>query len=551
MSFKRLNWIDDAILPLAVLGLRLCWLWPWLELLRRWITPHITTPFLPLWMLVLLGVGGYVSARRALGQETMTRNARAFVIGAGLVAVLIGVWLHQVGLGFAPWDPAGFNLLIRQATDWTFGPPPAFMGLVVGVGLWIAGVRDATPLSRHEQLWTTFTVGFVAFVLMLLVVQLDDRGMPPGTGAGIWLFFGVGMAALALSALEYAGLGQDKDAGVPGISRYWIGSMLAVVGGILGIALILGLVLAPGTVAAVLGNLRFLLDWLGAILGIILIVIAYLIFLIIEPLFNLLREYMELPEPEEDSVDTQSLNEMLDAFYAEPSSILPEAVADSLPWVALLLTVLALAIAVTIALRILRRTPEQSFVETRESVFSSDLLQEQLSSLWSRLMGKEEADTTSPFLSLAGEEERRQRVRAIYQAFLAQMEQAGHPRAPQLTPAAYGLRLQGSRLWRDVAARQASAKTRDNDKDRDKESDKETPTDSGSVDNAATPQAETEKASAEKAAIEVITTAYVQARYGDTAPSPQEVEAAEQAWARLQAALNIPGEGGVNGHPPN
>ena len=498
MSFRRLLWIEDLLLPLAVLVLRLCWLWPWLELVRRWVSPHTDAPYLPLGALVILGAGGYIAARQAMRQEAITGAIRAAVIGLGVVVMLVILWSHYAAPVYGFWDMRGVNLLIQEATDWSVGPPPAFLALILGFVFWIQGVRDTTPLSRHEQVWKTFGVGFGALALMLLVVQLDERGMPPGTGAAIWVFFGVGMAALALSALEYAGLGQEKGAAMPGMSRYWLGSMLAVVGGILGIGLILVLLLAPSMIAAAFANLRFLLDWLGAILGVLLVVTAYLVFLIIEPIFNFLREYMEIPEPEEEALDTQSLNQMLDSFWADPSSILPEAVADSLPWVALLLTVVALAVAVTIALRILRGMPEESFVETRESVFSADLLQDQLSSLWQRLIGGNPQAKPDPFLSLEHEEDRRRAVRAIYQEFLAHMQTLGHPRLPQLTPASYGQHV--TDILAPTLATAPSSDSRDQ-------------------------------------AVEILTAGYVQARYGDVAPTPSEVAAVKQAWVSVRATL--------------
>lgn len=567
MSLKRWHSIDDILLPLAVLTMRLCWLWPWLELLRRWITPYTPISYLPLPTLIVLGIGGYVTARQVLSGESITRLARGVVITLGLAAVAIALWLHYVGGLYALWDIRGFQLLANRATDWSLGPPPAFMGMMVGVLLWVQGVRDANPLSRHEQIWTTFTVGFLAFVAMLLLVQLDDRGAPPGTGAAVWVFFGVGLAALALSALEYAGLGQGKSGAIPGISRYWLGSMLAVVGGILGIGFLLILVIAPGTIAAILGSLRFLLNWLGTILGFIFVVISYLLFLIIEPIFNWIQERMELPEPEEDTIDDQSLEQMMDEYWAEPANVLPQAVTDSLPWVALLLTGLGLVIAVTIALRLMRRKPEESYVETRESVFSADLLQEQLSSLWQRLRGTGDDTGHAPFVSLAGEEDRRRAVRAIYQEFLARMQAAGHPRPRQQTPAAYGKRLQAAYAFAGSLHAVSDTTTPDEiadeiaeEKGHNQEGDtypeetarqtsEQTTAQQGLAENKAVEQPTTQAVNggvgattpehiAEHAAdIDTLTAGYIHARYGDTAPTDAEVDAVRQAWQRLRALL--------------
>ncbi|MEX1019664.1 MAG: DUF4129 domain-containing protein [Litorilinea sp.] len=505
MSLKRWHLIEDITLPLAVWILRFCWLWPWLELVRRWISPQAYGSYLPLVGMAVLGIGGYVAAHQVLSGTEVSRLARSAVIGLGLLTLVVILWLHYVAGLFAPWDAQGYVYLGQQATNWTFGPPPAFLAFVIGAQLWIQGVRDAAPLSRHEQVWSTFTVGFVAFAFMLLVVQLDDRGLPPGTGAAIWTFFGVGMAALALSALEYAGIGQDKDAEVPGMSRYWLGSMLAVVGGIMGIGLLLILVLAPDTLAAVFGRLRFLLDWLGTILGYVLLAVAYVTFLLVEPLYNWLRNNMQLREMEEDTVDTQSMDNMLENYMTEPTSVLPEAVADSLPWLALLVIAVGLALAVVAALRILRRSSQESYIETRESVFSTDLLQDQLSSLWQRLTGRGGTPVADPFFSLENEEARRRTIRAIYQEFLAHMQALGQPRAPHLTPTGYGAYLA------TVPALGSSTGAGVNGVNDEKDG--------------------------YAGAVETLTRGYIQARYGDNPPTADEVAAVERAWQQLRARV--------------
>lgn len=507
MNSKRWHLIEDVTLPLTIWVLRFCWLWPWLELLRRWISPQAHGPYLPLAGMVVLGVGGYAIAHHVLSGSEVSRVARAGVIALGLLGLTVILWIHYAGTLFAPWDLQGYRYLGDLATDWTDGPPPAFLAFVLGAQLWIQGVRDATPVSRHEQVWSTFTIGFVAFALMLLIIQLDDRGLPPGTGAALWTFFGAGMAALALSALEYAGLGQDKDAVTPGMSRYWLGSMLAVVGGILGIGVLLVLVLAPDTVAAAFGRFRFLLEWLGTALGFVILVVAYLTFLLVEPIYNYLRARMNWEEPEEDSVDTQSMEDMLESFQTDPTTVMPEALADSLPWMALLLTAAGLAVAVIVALRILRRSTQPSYVETRESVFSADLLQDQLGSLWDRLTGRKAAPAPDPFLSLQHEEARRRTVRAIYQEFLARMQALGQPRAPHLTPAGYGAYIQNMPVFTSSQA------------------------------GAGTEPRENGNAGGIEALIRTLTEGYIQARYGDAAPSAEEVNAVEQAWAQLQRRL--------------
>ena len=68
MNPMRWRWLDDGLLPLLVVALRVCWLWPWLILLQRWLAPSTPGDLVPLWALCTLMIGGTLMARVAVAR---------------------------------------------------------------------------------------------------------------------------------------------------------------------------------------------------------------------------------------------------------------------------------------------------------------------------------------------------------------------------------------------------------------------------------------------------------------------------------------------------
>jgi hypothetical protein len=152
-----------------------------------------------------------------------------------------------------------------------------------------------------------------------------------------------------------------------------------------------------------------------------------------------------------------------------------------LRWSVVVISLLLLAIVFLWAVRYLRRSEEEEVDEIRESVFSPQIMRDQLAELLRRWRG---GSAPTAYLPLEGEVEPRRRVRAVYQALLARASLAGLPRAPAKTPTEY----QSDLL--------ALAPT--------------------STD-----------------ALAIVTTGYERARYAAEAPTEGEVEAVEAAWARI------------------
>lgn len=503
MSWKRWNWLDSGVLPLAVAVLGSCWLWPWLALLQRWVASSYEGTLLPLATVLGLLLGGAVVARWALALTSI--RARATVALIGLLVVFLMLWWRLYRAQYALWDLRWVGAWGNEMTTWTDWetrgvPAPVFMLLAMGY-LWLRGVLDGGRLSlMREHVWRTFVAGFIALALLLLVANLDGGGLPEGTGNLLWLFFATAMVALALTGLKAAG-GLDNVVGAeeegeaqPRFDRYWLGSVVSVIAGLLGLALMLSALIAPDVAAQVLRAVWIVVRqgifYLWFIISLAIYPIAYLLALALRPVLDRLAEFLgpdglfglklpEAPRPEE-----LREGEAVGVFDSMP---------DELRWVALVVLILVIGLAFALALRRLlsgART-RNGIVETRETVLSRDLLQEQLTKLWQSLVDRLRRGSkaaVSPFLSLAGEISTRRVIRAIYQTLLTNAQERGLSRLRGQTPIEYRRELVKS--W-----------------------------------------------STNREALDVITDGYVQARYASDPPSAEQAELASQAWASVQESL--------------
>lgn len=496
MIWRRWNWLSDQglslpITPLLVVMVRICWLWPWLELARRWLTPSYPAPLLPLGSMLLLFWGGMLIARLALAQTNRLHLARLWVAGSGLLFLLCLLWWQYAHATYALWDMQWLWQMALELAYWQNELPPQFLTLLVAAGIWLRSVLDGQRQLLHDDVWSTFRTALVALVLLILVGQLDPRGLPAHTDRWMIGLFAVGLSALALSSVESSritGIWNLQKQPRLRLNRYWLASVAVVITGVLAVGLILAAIFTPSTVASALSWISTLLNWLGMILAYLLQAVAYLIFLVLTPLIEWIQARLGEPRPLEEAV-MPDFQGQFEEMPVQPRAQLQFAT-ESFRWLGLAGVVIAIVVIFALALRYVRKSSGDEVEETRETVFTRELLEEQLASLWSRWYPRRRPSHAhrSPFLSLEGEEENRRAVRSLYQALLALAKQLGYPRSQAQTPTEYKSLL--ATLW---------------------------PVD--------------------ESAWNVVTEGYVAARYGLQAPSTEEVEQMRQAWSKIEVVL--------------
>ena len=496
MSRQPWNWVSDGVLPAAVVILRACWLWPWLQMLHRWLAPSQAGPLLSLAWIIGLQAAGIAAARLTLARrapdakDSLARE-RLVVAVLGMLGILLALWWNLQRANYPLGDLRWLGALAVSLTHWGDEIPAAFVALLVGAYLWLRGVTDGARPLLYDDVWGTFAAGFVALLLLLLLGRVTGDGVPAGIEGSVLALFAVGMMALALASLDLArGIGRQRGQLPLQVNRYWLVSVVVVVLGLLILGILLSLIFAPEVVARAMGWMSWLLRAIGWILYAIFLVVVYLVFLVLEPLIYWLRGQLAAT-PERPPFQLPNFQGQFEEITPGAPVALPAAYTEALRWGGLALLILAIGVAFALALRRLLPPPEEEVEETRELILSRQLLEEQLAQLWQgwlKRLRRGSAKAFGPFLSLEGEASGRQVIRAIYQMLLATAQARGHPRPRQRTPLEYRQELAST--W---------------------------------------PQA--------GPALDTLTEEYVRARYGEVPPETSQVERVRQAWEQARAIL--------------
>jgi hypothetical protein len=510
MSLRRWNWLDEGVLPLAVVLLRTCWLWAWLRVLQHWVAFSFEGTLFPLGLVFGLLFVSLVMARGAL--RLGTAWGRLGVALAGLGMLFLVLWAQLYRARFPLWDVGWLGTWATEMTDWSNwevrGIPLPVFALLGGAFLWFRGVLMAarSDFSR-DRIWRIFVAGFAALAVLLLVGNLSEGWLPPATSNIVWLYFGTGMGALALSSLSAGGglnspiLAERDPADLQlRADRYWLLSVASVIVVLLGLGLLFSAVVAPEAASQLLRAVWLVVRqgilYLWLAVSLIIYPLAYLLALAFSPVAEALLRAARSLNPQwsqpTDRFNPDQIPKPQDGFSAS----LPEAVR----WVALAATILLIGLAFALALRrMLDATRKREGIEEmRETVLSRELLQEQLAALWRGFFGRlrqAPQAVLGPYLPLEGETDSRRSIRAVYQALLAAAKARGHERERSHTPVVYAQEL--ARDWPEG-----------------------------------------------REPLETITSGYVQARYGRQPPTADRAEAVQAAWERLQPLLPAAATGG-------
>ncbi len=507
LPWKHIEWnsIDGWLLPFLVGVMRMCWIWPWMLLIQGFLSPSVAGPLMPPLMLICLPVLSFTLARWCMPTLVERRDSRRInqvrrhIAAGGFITILFLVWLRFLRQDFALWDlrwllEAGYDLIYWDAV--LVEIPGTLLFLLMAIVLWLRGALDSQGQFRHEEIWKAFLWGGTALT-MFAWIRSDTNPFDAASGwftdiiGLVLLFAAASLAGLGIANLKSAS-GWRRTARV-GTTRFtanrsWLIGIGLTICVLLGVALLIGFFIQPEDAGILFRGLGMIWRAVSAVLIWIITIVAYPIFIIIEYLIQLIRSLLGERAQEREQEFTPP------PAPFEPQQEAPERVIAAMPepyrWLALLAIAVVVFIIFVLVLRQLRSRAGNEEEEVRESVFSTDLLQAQLSDLWARLRSRfgpapEEAD---PFLSLEGEVDTRQLIRSVYQRLLTVTQTRVSARLQAETPYRYGSRLSSQ----------------------------------PSIDDSL---------------MQTITVAYVEARYGDEPPSRQTAEEALRAWQQIESAL--------------
>lgn len=463
MPSKPSHWFNDSFLALLVTLMRYAWLWPWFEVVRHFLSPDHPGALLASWQFIVLPLVAFglthfvagevsVSDKNAIpGNTTPPWRGRLLVAAFGLLAIVAVLWWQLYADDYRWWNLGWLPVLGDRLIHWDLnqGISAPIVAIVVLSTLWLNGLADAVRAMTHDDIWGVLLNGIVALVLYVALVSRSTVGLSANLLPQVLLLFGAGMVALAFSSLKITvgldralGLGQRRVSAAPVISRYWLISVTVTVVVLLGIGLGIAALVAPEQLARLLAVLQLGLNAIGRVVGSILLMISYVLFIIayffarlLEPLIRRILEAIQ-DSPLMELIRLPEAPPALDEVVANPT-VIP----DSYRWMALALFVAGMLLIFALAVRRLRTAAATEVEEVRESILTTDLLKEQLSSLWERWFGRRPGEQ-DPFLSLAGEEEMRRRIRTAYQQLLAKATELGQGRRPGATPSEYQTELE-------------------------------------------------------------------------------------------------------------
>jgi hypothetical protein len=545
VTFRRWNWIDDGVIPLAAILMTASWAYPLFSSFMRSPQTGVQNPGFGFGLCLGLLVVGYLAGRLA------SRNAMGtvIVVVGGLAAILISLLLivPSDGEALEAWFVGMFHFVQRSQQTGEILPAP-LVTIILATVLWIKGVRLAS--IRRNGAVNGFVVGIVAMAGLLLVSAVLPSGVGPASSSGtpstlatglaplflislpaaivfsvlapvlgewattageiamvagllflnlilpfgpaaaqmmgwLLLFLASGLATLALASVSNTLQEQERLTGIHlQVDRYWVLIMLVVVATVLVGGLLLGQIIAPRTVLRALGLLLPIWRVIRQILLYIVFIFAYLFFSLLEPLLASLqqrpaREAPSLPSP----VQPESLGDV-----AQQSAAIPPIFTTILQVVLVLGVIGIIGLLFYLAARSRERHAKESdeVIETRETVLSAELLKEQLRGLWDALRRNRRQ---SFFVDLGSADDPRRAIREMYQRVMGLAIKRDLPRQKEQTPAAYSPTLA-----------------------------------------SLCPE--------ERASVDELTEAYAVARYGTVPPTETQVQAARQAFARIESALH-------------
>jgi hypothetical protein len=441
----------------------------------RAVPAAASAPAVSPWVLALLLLASLYTTRWALRPRALPGLGPSLVVAGGLVAVFGVAWLTY---GFA--TPVEFW---RRLVDWGDFISPVFLGLVACAYMWWQGIVMGRSLVPQEHLERTFYGGIAAFALLFSVNQLRPLIRSSEALLAALSFFATGLACLALVSVENARRWQAHGSGTwPSLNRYWLGTVLSVIGSILLVGLFVGALLSPDVFA----RLNSFMAWLAnavtiaivVFMGTIVFFAAWLVTPILQRMSSALGnnpfQFPRFPAPQELGPQTLAFFERYPALNLARQGL------------SLLLLILVVGLVFWYAARRLGRLANRSVDEIRDNIATPELLLNQLRSLFRR---RGRASAAGPaYLPLAGpRDDPRILVRRAYQAMLSWAQTFSLPgRRAGETPAAYAATLA-----------------------------------------AAMPDG--------REAFEMLTRVYVFARYAAEAPSLDQARLAQAALAQLQA----------------
>jgi hypothetical protein len=462
---------------LALAAAEVCWAAPVFLLFAQPMIPH---PPLLVWLAMLGLLLAFFFLYRILASTDLSlRLQQSLVVVALLLSIVLMLRFHV----YVGTDLEGINWFLqpfRSLFDLSAMIPAEFIAALTMVHLWARGIHLARRGLNVDSVAFSFRSGVIILVAVAWAVSLF---VEQDISLFVVAYFFFALLAVALARIEEVSRAPNS-AGV-GFSGFWIGSTLAAV----------ALLIALGAALAAIfhgGGLEQVLRWLSPILivlQLLLVGLALLIIGLVELLVSLLPiDWSGLLHRLQGMMEVwQGVTVLETPLPSDQPAAVEQFFGALQGTVCISIIVLMILLVLLFTWWRIRRERDGRADESRESIFSTDILARGLLSMLEsgrdrlgQLMGLvDQFGLSSRLLSAIT-------IQRIYANLVRLATKGGYPRGPAQTPYEY-------------------------------------------IDTLS-------KAFPERGAdVALITGAYVSSHYGQVPDTREELDRIRQCWARVQA----------------
>lgn len=442
---KNINLLNDGFYPLSVILMESFWVFPWLLWMEMWPPFAGEGLALSLAAVVLVLVAAVVITRFTIKRDWPLWLIRSVIIGSGVVIIFLVLRIEHPA-GFAIGDSGWFSITGTRLASAFSDPHPIVVALPLLVYLWWRGIMLGRTTSLFRDIYTSFIVGMVFLVTLVILWQLNSgiRFDAPTADIGLFIiaffFFGLVSVTICHLLLMHRSMPREESA-LTSVWR-WLPMMLIVIGGIVGV----GFAVATAFSSDFFQIISRAGQYIGAFFQKMLDLLSVPIIWLIEVVAGWIDWIMLQLNPASTTItDIPESGLSIDESTIEGITLAPEAV-SAIKVVLVVIFIGLIAFLLTKAVSRYFKRQKDSIEEIHESIWDAQDIRDDimnfLKSLGNRFRRKPRPAAAAYIFK---ENPGRLEIRDIYRHLLWEGKRSGMPRHRQETVEEYAARL-GERL---------------------------------------------------------------------------------------------------------
>ena len=438
---NKINLLNNGFYPLSVILMESFWVFPWLLWLGTWQTFSGQRPAISLGALIIVLVISLVITRIATRQNWPLWVIRTAIIGSGVITIFIILRVEYPPIaGATNW----FSFFGESLANTFNNPHPLVVALPVLVYLWWRGIILGRTTSYFRDIYTSFIVGMIFLIALIIIWQITSGDSTEGPGAEIGLFviafFFFGLISITICHLSQMRESMPREeAALTSVWR-WLPMMLGVVGGLIAVGFVVATVFSKDFFQIIEKGTKYVGEGIGKIIEILAVPLDWLltaIMAVIQWFISLLRTDTEAPT--ENVSGGSPFQEVTSRGFD-----IPPGVETAIKWTiaALIIGVIVYILAKTIS-RYLGRKDKDDIEEIHESLWNLKDIGDDFR-LFFKSLGQKFRRKPKPALAgypFEDNPEGRLDIRDIYRYLLWEGKRSGIPRQRQETVTEYAERL--------------------------------------------------------------------------------------------------------------